>query len=250
MDLFWISVLAFVCELVDSGLGMGYGTILTPILLMYGFAPLQIVPAILVSEFVTGITAAICHHKEGNVNLNHGSSDLKVALILGALSVVGTVGAVILAIKLPQEIVKLWIGIIVSSMGLVILCLKKKFNFSWIKVGAMGLIAAFNKGLSGGGYGPLMTGGQILSGVKTKSAIGITSLAESLVCITGVITYFLLSKKADWHLAPLLAIGAILSVPFAAKILKRIPEHVAKKLVGWSILILGLLTLSKTLLGG
>ena len=38
--------LAFVCEFVDSTLGMGYGTSLTPILLLMGFEPLQVVPAV------------------------------------------------------------------------------------------------------------------------------------------------------------------------------------------------------------
>jgi len=39
--------LAFVCEFIDSSLGMGYGTSLTPILLLMGFHPLQVVPAVL-----------------------------------------------------------------------------------------------------------------------------------------------------------------------------------------------------------
>lgn len=35
---------AFICEYVDSTLGMGYGTTLTPSLLLVGFSPMQIVP--------------------------------------------------------------------------------------------------------------------------------------------------------------------------------------------------------------
>ena len=40
---------AFICEYMDSTLGMGYGTTLTPILLMMGYNPLQIVPVVLIS---------------------------------------------------------------------------------------------------------------------------------------------------------------------------------------------------------
>ena len=50
--------LAFVCEFIDSSLGMGYGTSLTPLLLLMGFEPMQVVPAVLFSEFVSGFTAA------------------------------------------------------------------------------------------------------------------------------------------------------------------------------------------------
>ena len=42
-----IVLLAFFCELVDSTLGMGYGTTLTPLLLAVGYEPIAIVPAVL-----------------------------------------------------------------------------------------------------------------------------------------------------------------------------------------------------------
>jgi len=32
-------------------------------------------------------------------------------------------------------------------------------SFSWKRLIAIGLISSFNKGISGGGYGPLVTGG-------------------------------------------------------------------------------------------
>ena len=38
---------AFVCEMIDSSLGMLYGTILSPVLTIVGFDPLVVVPSIL-----------------------------------------------------------------------------------------------------------------------------------------------------------------------------------------------------------
>ncbi len=55
--------MAFFCELVDSTLGMGYGTTLTPVLLLMGYQPMQVVPAILLSELITGGFAAFAHHR-------------------------------------------------------------------------------------------------------------------------------------------------------------------------------------------
>ena len=107
--IFLVMPLAFICEFIDSSLGMGYGTSLTPILLLMGFEPLQVVPAILFSEFVSGITAAFFHHSMQNVNLKPSSKDAHVAVALAAFSVVGTVMAVFLAVKLPAKILKIWI---------------------------------------------------------------------------------------------------------------------------------------------
>lgn len=49
-----IVIIAFFCEFIDSSLGMGYGTTLTPLLLLFGYEAIQIVPAVLLSEFITG----------------------------------------------------------------------------------------------------------------------------------------------------------------------------------------------------
>lgn len=242
-----IILLAFVCEYVDSSLGMGYGTTLTPLLLIMGYNPLQIVPAVLLSELITGLTAGFFHHKAKNVNLKVGSQDFKTAMVMGSLSIVGTIIAVAVALNLPKFYIKLYIGILVLGMGILILAtLKRKFKFSWKKITSLGLLAAFNKGLSGGGYGPIVTSGQILSGVNSKNAIGITSLAEGLTCLVGVITYFAFTNHSiDWHLAPSLVMGALLSVPFAALTVKKVKERGLKLIVGVATLILGMFTLGK-----
>ena len=238
--------LAFFCEFIDSSLGMGYGTSLTPILLLMGFEPLQIVPAVLFSEFVSGITAASFHHSIGNVSFKPESKATRIALAIALFSIVGTVIAVLVAIKLPPRLLKIWIGAIVLFMGVFILgTYKITPSFSWRKITILSAIASFNKGLSGGGYGPLVMGGQLLSGVGVKNAVAITSLAEGLTCLVGVLLYFFISPDVDWSLTPWLMSGAVLSVPFAARVLKMLPEKKAKVLVAIAVTILGLITLIK-----
>jgi uncharacterized membrane protein YfcA len=76
---YWgLVLLAFACEYVDSTLGMGYGTTLTPLLLLFGFGTKQIVPSVLLSEFVTGLLAGGLHHGLGNVRFTRGSRALRV----------------------------------------------------------------------------------------------------------------------------------------------------------------------------
>ena len=266
-----IVFIAFWCEYMDSTLGMGYGTTLTPVLLLFGFSPLQIVPAILLSELVTGLLAGFFHHREGNVNFKPETTNfslimnqlkslgyvesfkrgvplhLKVALLLAICSILGTVVAVLIAVNISKFWLTLYIGCLVLSMGFVILLtLNKNYGFSWKKIVSLGLIASFNKGMSGGGYGPVVTGGQILSGVEAKSAIGITSLAEGMTCIVGVITYLLVAQKTiDWRLAPVIIAGAVCSVPFTAKTVKKINTKYLNTAIGILTVILGIVTLVK-----
>jgi uncharacterized membrane protein YfcA len=242
---FIVVFMAFICEYIDSSIGMGYGTTLTPVLLLMGYNPLQIVPCILLSELVTGLSAAFFHHRFKNSNFKFGTIDFKIAMIMAACSILGTLAAVFVALNLPKFYVKLYIGVLVLSMGLLILAtLKRTYKFSWSKISSLGVLAAFNKGISGGGYGPLVTSGQILSGVESKNAIGITSLAEGLTCLVGVITYFAFTNHTvDWSLSPSLILGAILSVPIAAYTVKKFKGGSLRLIVGIATLLLGLFTL-------
>lgn len=239
--------MAFICEYIDSSLGMGYGTTLTPVLLLMGYNPLQIVPCVLLSELITGLSAAFFHHKLKNSNFKLGAIDFKIAMVMAGCSILGTLAAVFVALNLSKFYIKLYIGVLVFSMGILILAtLKRKFHFSWKKISSLGILAAFNKGISGGGYGPLVTSGQILSGVKSKNAIGITSLAEGLTCLVGVITYLAFTNHTvDWSLSPSLILGAILSVPIAAYTVKRFRGTSLRLVVGVATLLLGSFTLLK-----
>jgi uncharacterized membrane protein YfcA len=240
-------LLAFVCEYIDSTLGMGYGTTLTPLLLLLGFGTTQTVPSVLLSEFVTGILAGVMHHGLGNVRFVRGSRALKVTAVLAACSVVGTLAAVYVAVNVPSWAVKVYIGVLVLAIGIYILAtLGKTFRFAWPKVVGLGLLAAFNKGISGGGYGPLVCGGQVVSGVEEKAAISITSLAEGVVCLVGVLMYLVTGNGGvDWGLAPSLVLGATLSVPLAAVTVKRVPLRQMRGAIGVGVTALGLYTLSR-----
>jgi len=247
MTMVWsVACLAFVCEYIDSSLGMGYGTMLVPILLIMGYSPLQVVPAVLISEFLTGFVAAGLHHGMGNVDFREKRT-LKVSLVLGGMSVLGVVIATVLAIHLPATVVKTYIAILVTVMGLLVITqIRRKLSFSWPRLMGIGALAAFNKGISGGGYGPLVTGGQIVSGVGAKAAIGITSLAESLTCLVGLIVFLSFDKVST--LTPSLIIGAMLSVPFAAYTVKRLPEKTLTKTLGVVLLAIGTWSLIRVIM--
>lgn len=244
-----IFLAALVCEYVDSSLGMGYGTTLTPLLLLAAFEPLEIVPCVLLSEFATGLTAALMHQRDGNVDLLRDPKARGTAILLSVLSVVGTVAAVVFALKVSKFWLTAIIAVIILSVGVITLAtIRRRFRYRRSHMIALGAVAAFNKGLSGGGYGPLVTAGQVVSGVSAKSAVAITSLAESLTCLVGLIAYVVLHGHIDWTLAGPLTVGALLSVPVATLTVRGLSENVMRASVGTVTCLLGLLTVAKLLM--
>lgn len=237
---------ALLCEYMDSSLGMGYGTTLTPLLLLAGFEPLQIVPAVLISELLTGLTAGLMHQRDGNVDFLHDPRARRTALLLTALSTVGALMAVWVAVSVSKFWLGLLITAIVLAMGVVILATRnRQITYRSGTLVTVGAVAAFNKGLSGGGYGPLVTAGQVVSGLPAKHAVAITSVAESLTCAIGVAGYLALGKSIDWNLAVPLAAGALLSVPLATMTVRGVSETSMRALVGAATLLLGVVALLK-----
>ncbi|MEJ2591622.1 MAG: sulfite exporter TauE/SafE family protein [Candidatus Thiodiazotropha sp.] len=231
---------ALLCEYMDSSLGMGYGTTLTPLLLLMGFEPLQVVPAVLVSELLTGLAAGLMHQRDGNVDFLHDARARRTALQLSALSTLGALIAVWVAVSISKHLLGIFITAIVLAMGVVILLTRKRqIRYRSGGIVAVGAVAAFNKGLSGGGYGPLVTAGQVVSGLPAKHAVAITLVSESLVCAVGLVAYL------DWTLAIPLATGALLSVPLATLTVRRASEGAMRATVGIATLLLGLVALLK-----
>ena len=267
-----LALLALVAEYVDSTLGMGFGTTLTPVLLLMGYEPMQVVPAVLLSEVLTGLFAGMAHHIAGNASFRikwggprktasyvrqlgiaasfkkSVSEDLKVALVIATCGVLGTIVGLFAALKVNPFFLKLYIGVMVLSVGIMIVFRGRKIRaFSWRRLTGISLVAAFNKSLSGGGYGPLVTGGQILSGVEGKNAVAVTSLAESLTCAVGFLGYLLAARVNDLSLFPYVCGGALLSVPLSAMTVKKSNTNHLKMAIGLLTTVLGVLTLLKLL---
>ncbi len=155
---------------------------------------------------------------------------------------------VLIAVILSKFWLNIYIGCLVLTIGVVILfTLNKKYGFSAKKVAVLGLIASANKGVSGGGYGPLITAGQILSGVKAKSVVGITSFSEAITCFVGITTYLLTVQNLNWSIAPFNVIGTISAVPLAALSVKITSEKRMRLMIGIVTIILGALTIIKTI---
>mgnify|MGYP002622007894 CR=1 FL=1 len=243
-----VFALCFACELVDSGLGMGYGTILTPTLLLLGYRPHEIVPTILFSELLSGTAASFFHHQARNVDLRRSGAELKPALLLAAGSVIGVGIGVSLALKLSTEWLSLSIGcIILLSGAFVILFSRRVVAYRTWKIIGLAGVASFNKALSGGGYGPLVTSGQILTGIRGQAAVGITSFAEAFTCLVAVAIFMAKGNYLNLPLLIPMCAGALISVPFSVFAISKTRESHLKVVIGIVTILMGGLTIYKAL---
>lgn len=246
---FILAAVSFFCELIDSSLGMGYGTILTSTLLLAGYQPMEIVPTLLLSELFTGFACAYFHDQIENVDLSLRGIQMKRALLLGISSVIGLTIGVHIAETLASNLVIFLIGCIVILSGLsVVLLANVKIEYRNWKMFCVAIIAAFNKSISGGGYGPLVTSGQILSGIQGKSAVGITAFAEGFTCLLSVILFTYIGEPIRSPLLVPLTLGALASVPLSAFMVSKFPEKNFKLVVGIITMLLGSLLILKVVI--
>ena len=235
-------------EFIDSSLGGGYGTVLTPIFLIIGFTTPQIVPMILLSEILTGIIGGMFHHKFGNVG--RGAVKYVTPFAIG-----GTLFALITAITVNKFWINLYIGILVLILGILMLIRYwKNRNNNYIsekvyknRLPFIGVLIGFNKGLTGGGFGPILAGGLSWSGYDPKKVVGSTTLTEGLVCLIGFLGYWLIKgiKTINWSIAIPLIAGALLATYPAAYMTNKIPKKLLGVLVSITIILMGIAVLTK-----
>jgi uncharacterized membrane protein YfcA len=247
-DTFVLLGLCFACELVDSGLGMGYGTILTPTLLLIGYEPQDIVPTVLLSELLSGSTAAYFHNEIKNVDLSLRGKDILSAATLAAGSLAGVTAGVFVAVNISKDTLAILIGCIILLSGFfVVLLSRKAIEYRRWKMLLLSAIASFNKAVSGGGYGPLVTSGQILSGVQGKASVGITSFAEAFTCLFAVTLFLIKGGHLNLDLFIPMCAGALSSVPFSVFAINKAKEDHLKIVIGVMTMAMGGLTIWKAM---
>ena len=185
-----IVVVAFIAKVIHATIGMGFGIMMTFIFLFLGYDPTEVVTSILVAQTTGQILAAFFHQRFKNVNFSKGSRELKITLVIIVLSLIGAVIGPLIQVNVPKFYMRLFTSSVIVALGVFMLIkLKSSSSFSWSKLGVMGFSAGFLKGLTGCGYGPVLTAGQIIIGIEGKSAIGITMLSGPLMFLTSIITY-------------------------------------------------------------
>ncbi|KAH3756761.1 hypothetical protein Pelo_11437 [Pelomyxa schiedti] len=197
------------------------------------------------------------YKKTGFVLNKYLTYDVRIIMFLGGIGSIGAIISQIVSVygsisKQFNFVIKLYIGIIALTMGIFTFCMyvfKPKWKFAWWKIFIISIITGFNKGLSGGGSGPVAVTGQMLAGRPERNSIGVTPYSEVIVCGVSTICYFTssmiqceqksppvsgsesplpnytakecLNGHVDeyYALVPYLLVGALLAIPFGAFVL-------------------------------
>jgi len=115
--LWHVVLVALFFAFCDNTIGMGYGTLLTAVLITFGFSPIVAVPAVILSGLVNGLFVSYSHHYVGNVDFGFDGRSIRIALMFASLSLVGILVSAYLAVSLAESIVVEYISLMVILMG-------------------------------------------------------------------------------------------------------------------------------------
>jgi hypothetical protein len=243
-----VGAFAVVMEMVDSGLGMMYGTLLSPILILLGYSPKVVVPAILISQAAGGIAGSFGHHSKKNSDFGGMTRDMKITLAIIAPGLAACLLGSWLGHIVPKVYMTCYIGVLVVAMG--VLCLRPVYyDFSWKKMWAIGLLAGFNKALSGGGFGPVTSTGKILGGLDPKVSVGTTTLAEVPICLVSFAAWTLLGGRVNGYFVLALCAGSLAGGFLGPSMTARMDTTKLRRAVGWLAVLSGAWLLADLALG-
>lgn len=242
-----VVLLAALFEFMDASAGMGFGTALTPLLLMLGFDPKQIVPVVMIQQAAAGLVGAFLHREFQNVEWKWRpmSETVKLAWIIVGTGVLFNILAIVgiyKIFKVPTIYIKIYVGLLLLMMGITSLFqASRQRAYKPFKMLFWSALAGFNKGVGGGGYGPVVTIGGIMAGVPVKSMMAVTAISEGAVSSVAVITWFFMLTSGvivDYILLPSFMLATMFSAvaaPFATRV---VPEKIWQYVVPAYSLIL------------
>lgn len=239
-SIIWSVVLiAMLFEFMDATAGMGFGTALTPLLLLMGFNPKQIVPVVMIQQATAGLIGAFLHKEYENVEWGFKPMSETVKLwiyvaIPGILAVTVSVTSVYAILKVAKVWINLYVCALLLGMGMISLYQgisysRKKPKYRPKMMIAFAFLAGFNKGVGGGGYGPVVTIGGLLSGVPAKSMMAVTAISEGTVSTFSVIVWLAMLSGGvviDYLLLPSMMIATIASAVIAPWATRVFPERI------------------------
>lgn len=237
----WSVVLvAMFFEFMDASAGMGFGTALTPLLLVMGFDPKQIVPAVMIQQGTAGLVGAFLHREFENVEWKFKPMSETIRLwliisIVGCIAVTFSITAVYAYLHVAKVWIKVYVAVLLLMMGVISLYQGRKDKpYRPKKMFGFAALAGFNKGVGGGGYGPVVTIGGLMSGVPVKSMLAVTAICEGTVSTFAILVWIALLSGGvviDYILLPSLMIATIFSAVAAPYMIRVFPEKLWKIVV-------------------
>lgn len=245
--LLFIGIAGFAAQLVDGGLGMGFGaTSMTILTTLAAMAPATASAIVNTAQLGTTVVSGYAHWRFGNVNW-------KIVALIG---IPGAIGAFIGATLLSHISLAAATPLTASILAGIGFFLMWRFsqgtgaanaNKRELRpgvLGGLGIVGGFISSSGGAGWGPVTTSALLASGrVEPRRVVGTVNTAEIFVTIAAVIAFvFGLWEEivANFAAALALLIGGVIGAPIAAWAVSRMNSSLLGGLVGTLLVWLNL----------
>jgi len=244
----FILVFAFIAQMIDGGIGMGFGTSLTTLLLSIGTGTALASASVHLTEVFTTLVSGASHLKFGNV-------DRKLFTYLVVPGIIGGSLGAYAAVRFESvSVIRPFVSGILLLLGIWIIVkfvekkdvLEREYETLHRKhLIPLGLVASFIDAIGGGGWGPISTPVLVANNTQPAKAIGSVNAAEFFVTLSISATFFLTLPAIDWRIIAPMIIGGVLAAPIAAWIARKLPHRALGIAVGTLIILLSLRTILK-----
>ncbi|MEX3517813.1 sulfite exporter TauE/SafE family protein [Corynebacterium camporealensis] len=244
VTLLLIALAGLAAQLVDGGIGMGFGVTSTTLLLLAGLGPAQASAVVHTAELGTTFASGISHWRFGNV-------DWKIVLKLGIPGAIAAfAGATVLSNISTDAATP------ITSLILVCIGINLIWRFSRGRtrrqsaqrahstgfLASLGLVGGFVDATGGGGWGPVSTSTLMAIGKEQpRRIVGTVNTAEFIVTAGATLGFVLgLWEDIVAHFAAVVAllIGGVIAAPIAAWMVSRLNPVMLGGFVGTAIVAL------------
>ena len=241
-----VALVGLVAQLVDGGLGMGYGATSSTLLVLVGLTPLAASASVHFSELGTNLASGLAHWRLRNIDWP------VVTRIAGPGAIGAFLGATVLSM-LSTEWAKPLMSVILALLGSYIIVrfvigirpqLKKRLTTRFLA--PLGLFAGFVDATGGGGWGPVATPALLSGGrLEPRKVIGSVDTAEFAVSAAASVGFLIGigASGISWGFALALLAGGLVAAPVAAYLVKIAPAQLLGVAVGGLIVLTNLRTI-------
>jgi uncharacterized membrane protein YfcA len=230
------ALIGFIAQLVDSAIGMAFGSLSSSLLLIYGLPPQSLSATVHMAEIFGGSASAISHWRMKNI-------DFSLIKKLVGPAIIGAILGALLVTQFDNQTIKPWLGLYFVIIGIVIII--KTISPALIRMikthrEILGFFGGFFDAFGGAGWGEFVSSGLLLRGHDVRNAVGSLVTVEFIVSLTVSIIFFSTIGISNWPAIVALAFGAIIAAPLGAWICKKAPVKLLTFSVGSVITMIGI----------
>jgi hypothetical protein len=248
--LIFIAIAGFAAQLVDGGLGMGFGVTSTTLLIsLAALTPATASAVVHTAEVGTTFVSGLSHWRFGNV-------DWKVVFKVGVPGAIGAFAGATFLAHISTAAAEPVTAAILAAIGVALILrfsrgvVRRRWRegtqHSGFFLGGLGVFGGFVDASGGGGWGPVTTSTLLLLGRnEPRRIVGTVNTAEFLVSLAATLGFVIgLWDDLLANLAAVVAllVGGVIAAPVAAWLISRVNSVVLGGIVGTFLVVLNLPT--------